>query len=286
MLIRVATLVALISLHFLAFAKEPLIRQGMGLSEARTEIVNSGYQIPEYNKACLTHAQTLLPTSSQKDPLCGIWQIEFLQEFAEYNGAAASAPTLWAVYRDGYGQCVSVEYGYDEQYIKDPDPSRLLAGLRVVSWKTCEELDAPTKVSEERIPLKVDGGVFTAPVNVNGVITLDFIIDSGAAEVSIPADVVMTLLRAGTIAKEDFLQGQTYVLADGSSVKGERFIVRKMQAGSQVVNNVPASVSKFGSPLLLGQSFLRAFDTWRLDNKSGHLVIGVRIPLNLDSHSI
>lgn len=84
----------------------------------------------------------------------------------------------------------------------------------------------------------------------------------------------MTLLRAGTIAKADFLQGQTYVLADGSNVKSERFIVRKMQVGNYVVSNVPAGVSKLGSPLLLGQSFLRAFETWRVDNKTGHLVIG------------
>jgi hypothetical protein len=43
---------------------------------------------------------------------------------------------------------------------------------------------------EERLPFRYRS---------NDAITLDFTIDSGAADVSIPADVVMTLMRTGTI---------------------------------------------------------------------------------------
>lgn len=37
--------------------------------------------------------------------------------------------------------------------------------------------------------------------------------DSGAADVSIPADVVMTLMRTGTLRPGDFLGTQTYRLS-------------------------------------------------------------------------
>lgn len=44
------------------------------------------------------------------------------------------------------------------------------------------------------IPLKKQGGVYRVPVKINGVITLDFVLDSGASEVNIPADVFLTLM--------------------------------------------------------------------------------------------
>ena len=45
---------------------------------------------------------------------------------------------------------------------------------------------------------------FVVPVLINNAITLDFVVDSGATDVSIPEDVVITLMRAGTIQAADF----------------------------------------------------------------------------------
>ena len=50
-----------------------------------------------------------------------------------------------------------------------------------------------------------DGGTFKVPVTINRQLTLNFVVDSGAADVSIPADVFMTLVRTGTITDADFL---------------------------------------------------------------------------------
>ena len=47
--------------------------------------------------------------------------------------------------------------------------------------------------------MKKDGGTYVVPVVINDAITLDFTVDSGAADVSIPEDVVTTLMRTGTI---------------------------------------------------------------------------------------
>jgi hypothetical protein len=50
----------------------------------------------------------------------------------------------------------------------------------------------------------MDGGTFVVPVQINGTMTPDFVIDSGATDVSVPADVVSTLMRADTIQKGGF----------------------------------------------------------------------------------
>ena len=73
-------------------------------------------------------------------------------------------------------------------------------------------------LSRVEVPLKNDGGIFVVPVEINGAITLEFAIDSGAADVGVPADVFSTLVRTGTIKDSDMIGEETYVLADGSKI--------------------------------------------------------------------
>lgn len=129
-------------------------------------------------------------------------------------------------------------------------------------------------VDATEIQLKQDGGVYVLPVNINGVITLDFVLDTGAADVSVPADVVSTLLRAKTINESDFLPGKSYVLADGSVIRSPRFLLRVLNVGGMKVTNVPASVAPVRGTLLLGQSFLQKIDAWKIDNQRGTLILG------------
>ena len=75
------------------------------------------------------------------------------------------------------------------------------------------------------VQLNLDGGVLTVPVEINGAITLDFVIDSGASDVNIPADVVSTLIRTRTIRPSDFIGQQTCVLADGTEAPSAIFII-------------------------------------------------------------
>ena len=65
------------------------------------------------------------------------------------------------------------------------------------------------------VPLKEDSGIFVVPVEINDAITLDFAVDSGAGNVTIPADVYYTLVRTGTIKDSDIIGQRTVVLADG-----------------------------------------------------------------------
>ena len=60
--------------------------------------------------------------------------------------------------------------------------------------------------SRTRVPLRTDRGVSFVPVEINGTLKLDFAIDSGASDVSVPADVFSTL-NARVRSKRPILSG-------------------------------------------------------------------------------
>jgi clan AA aspartic protease (TIGR02281 family) len=123
------------------------------------------------------------------------------------------------------------------------------------------------------VTLKKDGGTFVVPVLINGAITLDFTLDSGAADVTVPADVFSTLVRTGTISDDDITGEQTCVLADGSKGKSITFTIRSLKVGDKLVENVRGSVAPAQGSLLLGQSFLEHFKSWSLDNTRHQLIL-------------
>jgi clan AA aspartic protease (TIGR02281 family) len=127
--------------------------------------------------------------------------------------------------------------------------------------------------SAAQAPLKKKGGTFVVPVLINGVIPLDFTVDSGAAVVTVPSDVFSTLRRTGTITDSDITGEQTYVLANGSETKGITFTIRSLRVGDKVAENVRASVVPDQGGLLLGQSFLERFKSWSFNNTKHQLVL-------------
>ncbi|MGH7099570.1 MAG: retroviral-like aspartic protease family protein [Stellaceae bacterium] len=139
---------------------------------------------------------------------------------------------------------------------------------------------APGEVPRQAVAMRRAGGTYAVPVRINGAITLPFMIDSGASDVLIPADVVLTLARTGTIADSDFIGDQTYTLADGSTIKSARFMLRDLQVGGQDIHNVTASIGPVKSSPLLGQSFLSRFTSWTLDNERHALVLGRQLPVS------
>jgi aspartyl protease family protein len=132
---------------------------------------------------------------------------------------------------------------------------------------------AHTNNNAAGIPLLVQGGTFVIPVLINGQITLNFTIDSGAADVSIPVDVVSTLMRTGTLQKSDFVGQKIYRLADGSTVPSATFLIRSLKVGNHLLENVTGSVASAKADLLLGQSFLSRFNSWSIDNKRQVLLL-------------
>jgi clan AA aspartic protease (TIGR02281 family) len=127
--------------------------------------------------------------------------------------------------------------------------------------------------SRTEVPLKKDGGLFVVPVQINGALTLDFTIDSGASVVTVPADVFSTLIRTGTITDADITGEQTYELANGSKEKSVTFTIRSLKVGDKLVENVRGSVAPAQGSLLLGQSFLERFKSWSFDNTRYQLIL-------------
>jgi len=135
---------------------------------------------------------------------------------------------------------------------------------------------SPNKSSSGKvaaISMQKQGGTLVVPVLINNAISLGFIVDSGAADVSVPADVVLTLIRTGTLKQSDFLGEKVYVLADGSKVPSKTFRIRSMKVGDRVIENVTAAVAPLQGSLLLGQSFLSRFKSWSIDNAKQALLL-------------
>jgi clan AA aspartic protease (TIGR02281 family) len=125
----------------------------------------------------------------------------------------------------------------------------------------------------ESVPLIHEHGTLQVPVVINRKISLNFTIDSGATDVSIPANVFFTLTRAGTVSSQDFLDKRVYKLADGSSQISQRFRIRSLQVGNLELRDVIASVVPSAGSLLLGQSFLSRLKSWSIDNERQALLI-------------
>jgi hypothetical protein len=128
-------------------------------------------------------------------------------------------------------------------------------------------------IDSQIIRMERNGGVYVVPVRFNDIITLNAIIDSGASDVSIPADIVLTLMRTNTVTVDDFMGSATYVLADGSKVPSQQFRIRSLKVGNRTVQNVTASIASAKASILLGQSFLSRFKTWSVDNEQHTLVL-------------
>jgi len=129
----------------------------------------------------------------------------------------------------------------------------------------------------QSVPLKVERGTFLVPALINGQITLNFTIDSGATDVAVPADVVFTLARTGTLQKNDFIGKENYRLANGSVVPSATFLIRSLKVGNYILGSVKANVVDARAGLLLGQSFLRRFESWSIDNKRQVLLLNPKM---------
>jgi serine/threonine-protein kinase len=127
--------------------------------------------------------------------------------------------------------------------------------------------------SVDEVNLERRGDTFRVPVRINGVITLPFILDSGASVLTIPADVALTLMRAGALLREDFIGKGRYQLANGTEEISHQVIIREVQVGRFVVKGVTAIVTAPEGEPLLGQSFLSGFASWSLDNERKMLVL-------------
>lgn len=132
----------------------------------------------------------------------------------------------------------------------------------------------PVSVSSgDEVDLIHTGGVYEVPVIVNEVLKINFVLDSGAADVSISPDVALTLLKTGTISQDDWLPGAVYSFADGTSAKSARFKIKSIRLGNRTLNDVTCSIAQnIEAPMLLGQSALHKLGSYQIDYRRGTLI--------------
>ena len=136
-------------------------------------------------------------------------------------------------------------------------------------WRVVEK-DIPwadDRSKENQIRLIEKSGTLYLPAGLNGVITLEFLIDTGASEVNLPADVFLTLWRSGTITQSDFLPGGVYRLADGSLIPSQRFTIRKLTIGEKEFRNISASIGSIQSVPILGMNVLQLLGSYEIDHQ-------------------
>jgi clan AA aspartic protease (TIGR02281 family) len=130
-----------------------------------------------------------------------------------------------------------------------------------------------SRTGEYRVLLAGKDGILVAPVVINNSIKLNFFVDSGASDVSIPGDIYSTLLRSGAITDADITGSRQFVNASGETSRATTFILRSLKVGTVEVLRVEASVAPVKAPPLLGQSFLKRFKSWSIDNASQELIL-------------
>ena len=110
-----------------------------------------------------------------------------------------------------------------------------------------------------------DDGHFYADVEVNGV-PLRMLVDTGASGVALSAE---DARRAGVATSI----GMSDVIGEGAGgkVHGDVVTLQRIRLAGHEQSDVPAVVLKGGSMSLLGQSFLRDFDSVEISGDRMHL---------------
>jgi clan AA aspartic protease (TIGR02281 family) len=142
-----------------------------------------------------------------------------------------------------------------------------------VSQTTSTSKEAATSSSVHSVPLFKHNGIYVVAVLINNAVTMDFVVDSGASDVSISEDVLATLMQKGTIRKTDYLGNKVYQQADGSKMPSKVYLIKSLKVGDRVIENVIVRVGSARGSLLLGQSFLGQFKSWTIDNTTQSLLL-------------
>jgi clan AA aspartic protease (TIGR02281 family) len=126
------------------------------------------------------------------------------------------------------------------------------------------------------IPMKSRGsGTFEVSCKVNGLL-LNFIFDTGASDISISQTEAFFMLKNGYLSESDIKGEEKYIDATGNISVGTKILLKKVEIGGLILQNVSASVvNNKKAPLLLGQSALSKYGKILIDNKKGELTITV-----------
>jgi clan AA aspartic protease (TIGR02281 family) len=145
-----------------------------------------------------------------------------------------------------------------------------LIGLAALIAFVCQ-FPIPLRASE--VPLGTHGGIYTVPVQINGSIAMQFLVDPGAGVVVIPVSVLRNLVRNGTVTESDVIGLGAAETADSSLYLTAKVRLRELRIGNAIARDVTAAVSPGLTQPLLGQSFFRRFASVTFDNRRQVLIL-------------
>ena len=135
-------------------------------------------------------------------------------------------------------------------------------------------VNSANKYNRKVIKLKRQASnVYTIPCKVNG-LSLNFIFDTGASAISISKSEAIFMLKNGYLTVNDNIGNQQFQTASGDIQGGTKIIIKKIEIGGLILQNVEASVvHNENAPLLLGQSALSKLGKIEIDYNNSTLTI-------------
>ena len=135
-------------------------------------------------------------------------------------------------------------------------------------------VNSANKYNRKVIKLKRQASnVYTIPCKVNG-LSLNFIFDTGASAISISKSEAIFMLKNGYLSVNDIIGNQQFQTASGDIQVGTKIIIKKIEIGGLILQNVEASVvHNENAPLLLGQSALSKLGKIEIDYNNSTLTI-------------
>ena len=129
-------------------------------------------------------------------------------------------------------------------------------------------------IQAQTIKAKNENGVLHVPIKINSVLRVEAMIDTGAAECSLPPCIANTLIKTNTLLPKHLLPSKVYSLADGSTQECKRFTIKSLKIGNQTVHDIECSVAKSdNAPMLIGVSALKKLKNIRINYKNNTLIL-------------
>lgn len=145
------------------------------------------------------------------------------------------------------------------------------------TWLDDKFISGPNLNSKNENKLNLiqsSGGVYEVNVTFNKVLKIDMILDTGAAEVYLTPDIVLTLFKAKTINESDILEGGYFMDASGHVNKSVRFNMKEIKMGNIIIENVSCGINtKIDGVNLFGLSALKKLTNMKIDFRNNTLEI-------------
>lgn len=159
---------------------------------------------------------------------------------------------------------------YDEGEIESVPEKTLVSNTTDDEFNDAGSITYNEAMDEVRVPFTEQGGIKLVPVKVNGLMTVDMILDSGCSGTLISSAEAHFLYDKGYLTDDDFLGVTQSQIADGSIVDNMVVVLRELVIGDQIrCTDVVATVSENAqAPLLLGNEVLNRAPSYVVDNQN------------------